>query len=79
MAFTLQVVAQRDALAAHAALILAMESVFGALGGAIFLSESMTLRGYLGAALMVIGMVVAQLGIVRAQRAVPPSGTPAPL
>lgn len=79
VAFTLQVVAQRDALAAHAALILAMESVFGALGGAIFLSESMTLRGYLGAALMVIGMVVAQLGIVRAQRAVPPSGTPAPL
>lgn len=79
VAFTLQVIAQRDALAAHAALILAMESVFGALGGAIFLGESMTLRGYLGAALMVTGMVVAQLGIVRAQRSVPTPRTPAPL
>lgn len=79
VAFTLQVVAQRDALAAHAALILALESVFGAVGGAIFLGESMTLRGYLGASLMVTGMIVAQLGIVRAQRSVPAPHTPAPL
>lgn len=86
VAFTLQVVAQRDALASHAALILAMESVFGAVGGAIFLGESMTLRGYLGAALMVTGMVVAQWGAARAQGATPvaagvdaavPAGPPA--
>lgn len=86
VAFTLQVVAQRDALASHAALILAMESVFGALGGAIFLGETMTLRGYLGAALMVTGMAVAQWGAVRAQGAPPvaagvdaavPAGPPA--
>lgn len=79
VAFTMQVVAQRDALASHAALILAMESVFGALGGAVFLGETMTLRGYLGAALMVAGMVIAQLGVVRAQRSVPTPRTPAPL
>jgi drug/metabolite transporter (DMT)-like permease len=73
VAFTLQVVGQRDALASHASLIMAMESVFGALGGALFLGESMTLRGYLGAALMITGVVVAQLGAVHASRAAQPA------
>ncbi len=63
IAFTLQVVGQRDALATHAALIMAMESVFGALGGALILGESMGLRGYVGAVLMITGVVVAQLGV----------------
>lgn len=62
IAFTLQVVGQRDALATHAALIMAMESVFGAIGGALILGESMGVRGYFGAALMITGVVVAQLG-----------------
>jgi drug/metabolite transporter (DMT)-like permease len=62
IAFTLQVVGQRDALATHAALIMAMESVFGAIGGALILGESMGLRGYVGAALMVAGVIIAQLG-----------------
>ena len=62
IAYTLQVVGQRHALATHAALIMATESVFGALGGALLLSEFMGLRGYAGAALMIIGIVVAQLG-----------------
>lgn len=65
VAFTLQVVGQRDALATHAALIMAMESVFGAIGGALILSEDMGVRGYLGAALMVAGIVVSQLGAIR--------------
>jgi drug/metabolite transporter (DMT)-like permease len=62
IAFTLQVVGQRDALATHAALIMAMESVFGAIGGALILGESMGLRGYIGAALMITGVIVSQLG-----------------
>lgn len=62
VAFTLQVVGQRDALATHAALIMAMESVFSAIGGALILHENMGLRGYLGAALMVVGIVVSQWG-----------------
>lgn len=67
IAFTLQVVGQRDALATHAALIMAMESVFGALGGALLLGEDMGVRGYVGAALMVTGIVVSQLGAVRSK------------
>lgn len=61
IAYTLQVIGQRDALASHAALIMSCEAVFGALGGALILGENMGLRGYAGAAFMVIGIVVAQL------------------
>lgn len=66
IAYTLQVVGQRHALATHAALIMAAESVFGALGGALLLGENMGVRGYVGAALMIIGIVVSQLGLPKA-------------
>ncbi len=66
IAYTLQVVGQRHALATHAALIMAAESVFGALGGALLLGENMGLRGYLGAVLMILGIVVSQVGLPRA-------------
>ena len=61
IAFTLQVVAQRDALASHAAIIMSLEAVFGAIGGALLLGETMTPRGYAGAALMMAGIVWSQL------------------
>jgi drug/metabolite transporter (DMT)-like permease len=60
IAYTLQVVAQRDALASHAALIMSAEALFGAIGGALLLGENMGARGYAGAALMALGIVVAQ-------------------
>lgn len=59
--FTLQVVAQKDAIASHAAIILSLEAVFAAIAGAIFLSESLEMRGYFGCALMFVGMLLAQL------------------
>ncbi len=52
VAYTLQVVAQADTVASHAALILATESVFGVIGGSLLLGETMTGRGYLGCALI---------------------------
>jgi drug/metabolite transporter (DMT)-like permease len=63
IAYTLQVVGQRHALATHASLIMATESVFGALGGALLLGENMGMRGYIGAALMITGIVVSQVGL----------------
>lgn len=63
IAFTLQVVGQRHALATHASLIMATESVFGAIGGALLLNESMGVRGYVGAALMIAGIVISQFGL----------------
>ena len=59
--YTLQVVAQKHAIASHAASLLSLEAVFAAIAGALFLDESLTLRGYLGCVLMFIGMLAAQL------------------
>ena len=66
--FTLQVVGQRDAPASHAALIMALEAVFAAIGGAVVLGERMDLRALLGAGLMLAAVVVAQLGVLLSPR-----------
>jgi len=59
--YTLQVFAQRHAIASHAAIILSLEAVFAAIAGALILDEALNTRGYLGCALMLGGMLVAQL------------------
>ena len=59
--FTLQVVAQRDAIASHAAVIFSLEAVFAAIAGALFLNESLDTKGYVGCAMMFAGMLIAQL------------------
>ncbi len=59
--YTLQVVAQKHAIASHAAIILSLEAVFAALAGALLLDESLSPRGYFGCALMFVGMLAAQL------------------
>lgn len=61
VAYTLQVVAQKNAKPSHAAIILSMESVFGAIGGAILLGESMSGRGYVGCGLILAGILVSQI------------------
>ena len=60
IAYTLQVVAQKDVIPAHAALILSVETVFATLGGAVLLGENLGLRGYVGCVLMFSGMILAQ-------------------
>ncbi len=72
--YTLQMVAQRDALASHAAVILSLEAVFAAAAGALLLDESLTLRGYAGCALMLAGMLAAQLWVRPQERSLA-SGT----
>jgi len=37
-----------------------MESVFAAIGGILILSETLPVRGYMGCALMLVGMLIAQ-------------------
>lgn len=59
--FTLQVVAQKHAIASHAAIILSLEAVFAAIAGALLLGEALELKGYFGCALMFAGMLLAQL------------------
>jgi drug/metabolite transporter (DMT)-like permease len=61
VAYTLQVVAQRVAPPAHAAIILSLEAGFAALAGWVFLGEELTIRALFGCGLMLCGMLVAQL------------------
>jgi drug/metabolite transporter (DMT)-like permease len=61
VAFTLQIVAQRQAPPAHAAIILSLESVFAVLAGWLILSEVMAGHEIAGCVLMFMGMLAAQL------------------
>ncbi|MCW8950620.1 MAG: DMT family transporter [Sedimenticola sp.] len=61
IAYTLQVVAQRKAPAAHAAIILSLEAVFAALGGWLLLDETLGPRGLIGCSMMLAGMLISQL------------------
>jgi drug/metabolite transporter (DMT)-like permease len=61
IAYTLQVVAQKTAHPAHAAIILSLEAVFAAVGGWIILDEFLTFRELFGCSLMLGGMLISQL------------------
>ena len=61
LAYTLQVVAQKKAKPAHAAIIMSMEAVFAAVGGVVFLDESLPMRGWIGCGLMMTGMLLSQI------------------
>jgi len=61
IAYTLQVVGQRDAHPAHAAIILSLESVFALIGGMLILQETFSVRGMVGCSLMLAGMLFSQL------------------
>lgn len=61
VAYTLQVVGQKSANPAHAAIILSLESVFAAVGGVWLLDESLSSRAWLGCGLMLAGMLLSQV------------------
>ena len=76
IAYTLQVIAQRDAEPSHAAIILSLEGSFAALGGWLLLGEVLSLRGLLGCALLLAGMLVSQLAGIRGRNALPVTTAP---
>ena len=61
IAYTLQIVAQRDVNPAVASVILSLESVFGVIGSAIFLGETMQTREYIGCAIVFAAVILSQL------------------
>lgn len=61
VAYTLQIVGQKNAPPAHAAIILSMEAVFATIGGFLMLGERMGAQEILGCALMLAGMLISQL------------------
>lgn len=60
VAYSLQVLAQKDADPTPAAVIMSLEAVFAAVGGRFLLGEFLSPRGTAGAALMLAAMILAQ-------------------
>ncbi|WP_120501208.1 DMT family transporter [Roseovarius sp. EL26] len=61
VAMTVQVLAQKRVPPMQAALVMSLETVFGAFGGWLLLNEMFTNQMLLGCALMLAGLVLAQL------------------
>ena len=65
IAYTLQIVAQRNVNPAVAAIIMSLESVFGLLSGVIVLGETMSTRQYIGCAIVFAAVLLSQLDFTR--------------
>ncbi len=60
VAYTCQIIGQRNCDPNYAAIILSSECVFSAIGGALILNEVMTPRGYIGCVLIFAGILLSQ-------------------
>ncbi len=60
VAYTCQIIGQKDADPAIASIILSTESMFAAIGGAIF-GDTLNVNGYIGCVLMFIGIMLTQI------------------
>jgi len=63
VAYTCQILGQKNSDPTFASIVFSTESVFSAIGGALILNEIMSGRSYLGCFLMFIGIVLSQLDI----------------
>lgn len=61
VAYTLQIIAQKRSDPTVAAIVLSTESVFSAVGGVIFGIDNISFLGYIGCALMFIGILASQI------------------
>lgn len=61
VAYTLQILAQKDSNPTVVSLLMSLESVFATVFGALILHEAMSGREYFGCALMLVAVVLAQL------------------
>lgn len=61
IAYTLQILGQKEADPTISSVILSLESVFGVIGGALLLGESLSEREYLGCAIVFLAVILAQL------------------
>ncbi|MFT8316139.1 MAG: DMT family transporter [Clostridium sp.] len=61
IAYTLQILGQKNAEPTHAAIICSMETVFATIGGIFILNEQLGVKGSIGCLLMLTGMILSQL------------------
>lgn len=65
IAYTLQVVAQKDAHPSHAAVLMSLEALFAAIGGWLLLRERMTPTALGGGAIMFLAMLISAKSLSR--------------
>ncbi|CAM3862440.1 DMT family transporter [Parendozoicomonas haliclonae] len=70
VAYTLQIIGQKKTPAAHASIILSLETVFAVIAGYLFLNEVLSAQAMVGCLLMLTGMLVSQLGVRRIRKLV---------
>jgi drug/metabolite transporter (DMT)-like permease len=68
IAYTLQVVAQKDAPPAHATIILCFEGCFAAIGGIVILHEPLGYWTIIGFVCMLAGMLISQWEVVKGKK-----------
>lgn len=68
IAYTLQIIAQKDADPTVSSILLSLESVFGVIGAAIFLHERMITREYIGCAIVLFAVFLSQFDIFKARK-----------
>ena len=61
IAYTLQIIGQRNVNPAAASIILSLESVFGVIGTALFIGTALLPREYLGCAIVLAAVILSQL------------------
>lgn len=66
--YTCQALGQRDADPTSSAILLSGEAVFAAIGGAAFGIDKMSLRAYLGCAVIFAGIIVSQLNFKKIKK-----------
>ena len=63
IAYTLQILGQKNVNPAVASIILSLESVFGVIGTALFLGQTLTTREYLGCAIVLVAVILSQIDL----------------
>lgn len=61
IAYTLQIIGQKNVPPATASIVLSLESVFGVIGTALFLGQTLTVREYLGCAIVLVAVILSQI------------------
>ncbi len=61
LGYTLQIIAQRKASPAPAAIILSMEGVFATIAGWLLINQTLDLNKFLGCLAIFLGVIIVQL------------------
>ena len=64
IAYTLQILAQKNAVPTVSSIFLSLESVFGVIGAALILEEKMSEREYIGCAIVFVAILISQVDFI---------------